>query len=207
MILNLKLNRGFTLIEVVVAMAGFVILSVGVMALFSGVFISSSKQSALLADSDQARRMSFSLINELRNAQTASTGAYALDTAQAQALTFYSNVDGGTDVEKVRYFVQNGALKKGVIKPSGSPLGYNSVNEKILTVQNNLANGTGTIFSYFDGSFNGAGSGLAQPVSVTEVKLVKLDLKIYNKAGVVNKNFYSVTASAAIRGLKANLAD
>ena len=48
-------------------------------------------------------------------------------------------------------------------------------------------------------------SSLAQPVNVTQVKFVKINLQIYNKAGVKNTNTYTVTAGAAIRNLKTNL--
>src|SRR3989338_9356926 len=84
-------ERGFTLIELLIAVAIFVVVSLGIVALVSNVFISSSKQSNLLADSDQARKLGFNIMNELRNAQTSSTGAYALASAGAQDLMFYSN--------------------------------------------------------------------------------------------------------------------
>jgi hypothetical protein len=43
------------------------------------------------------------------------------------------------------------------------------------------------------------------PVNATQVKFVKVNLQIYNKAGITNKNTYTITASAAIRNLKTNL--
>ena len=202
-----KSGAGFTLIEVIVAVFIFVLVFVGLIALVSNVFVSSGKQSNLLADSDQARKLSFSIINELRNAAVSSAGAYQLETASEQTLTFYANLDGGTDVERVRYFVQNGALMRGLIKPTGNPLAYNSGNEKITTVQNNLANGGYAVFYYYSGAYTGSQTALIQPVNVTTVKFIKMDLKVYNKGGVTNTNYYSVTASAAIRGLKTNLGD
>ena len=63
-------ERGFTLIELLIAVAIFVVVSLGIVALVSNVFISSSKQSNLLADSDQARKLGFNIMNELRNPQT-----------------------------------------------------------------------------------------------------------------------------------------
>lgn len=201
-------DAGFTLIEMLVAIAIFVIVSVGLVALVSNVFISSSRQSNLLADSDQARKLAFNIINELRNAAVSSTGAYALATADNQTLTFYSNIDSDAGVERVRYFAQNGKLYKGVLEPVGDPLTYNPANEKIFVVQNNLANGINPLFYYYDGAYDGVnGSALSQPVSVTAVKFIKLDLKVYNTGGVTNTNFYTVTASGSIRNLKENLGD
>ena len=98
---NLKLADGFTLIELLIAIAIFLILSLGIVALVSNVFISSSKQSNLLADSDQARRLAFSFINELRNMSNSSTGAYALASSTGQSIMFYSNIDADADMERV----------------------------------------------------------------------------------------------------------
>lgn len=199
-------SKGFTLIEMIVGIFIFSILALGIISLVSSVFVSSGKQGSLIADSDQARKLSGTIMNELRNAQISSIGAYPLDTVSAQTLIFYSNIDGGNDIEKVRYFIQNGDLKKGVIKPSGNPLTYNSGNEVATTVQKNIANGSSPLFYYYDGTYEGITDNyLAQPVNVTDVKFIKLDLKVYNKGGLNNTNYYSVTASGAVRGLKDNL--
>ena len=205
---NFKLNRGFTLIELLISVAIFLLVFTGVAVLISNVISSSSTQAGLLADSDQARKLAFGIVGELRNAQVSSTGAYSLESAGPQSLIFFSNIDGGTDVERVRYFSQNGKLYKGVIKPYGNSMSYSPSREKISVVQNNLANAADPIFYYYDGTYEGVTDNyLAQPVSVTSVKFVKVDLRILNKAGVNNTNFYSITASGAIRNLKTNLAE
>ncbi len=199
---------GFTLIELLISIVIFIVISLGLVALSSSILTSSNKQSGLLADSDQARKLSMSIMNELRNAQVSSTGGYPLATAESQNLIFYSNIDSDTVVERVRYFVQNGKLYKGVLKPSGSPLVYNTGNEKTFVVQDNLANGINPVFYYYDQNYDGStNTFLTQPVNVTVVSFIKLDLKVFNKAGVVNNNYYTVTASGSIRNLKQNLGD
>ena len=94
-----KSGAGFTLIEVILSVFVFAMLSGGVIALVSGIITSSNSQGVLSANADQARRLTFNLMQELRNAVTSSTGAYALDTASAQQIIFYANVDGGVDIE------------------------------------------------------------------------------------------------------------
>ena len=153
-----------------------------------------------------ARKLAASLTWELRNAVTGNTGAYALEQAGDQQIIFYSNVDKDSYIERVRYFISQGSLQRGVTKPSGNPLVYNSANETVKIVQNNLANGSNKLFYYYDGTYNGvSGSPITQPVNVSLVKYVKLDLRVFKKAGVVNTNYYSVTSGAAIRSLKSNL--
>ncbi len=202
-------NQGFTLIELIVSVAIFSVLSLGVIALVSSVFTGSNQQAALLADSDQARKLSFRMSDELRNATTANTGAYALDTTAAQQLTFYSNIDSDANIERLRYYVQNGKLYRGVLEPSGSPVvTYNPANEVSAIVQNNLGNGATPLFYYYNDTYDGTqatATPLTQPVNVTAVRFVRLNLMVFNKAGVANTNTYTVTAGAAIRNLKTNL--
>ena len=201
----MKSQSGFTLIEMVVAVAGFSLIIWGLVALVSNIFFSSSQQSGLLADSDQARRLAFEVASELRNGQTGSNGAYVLDTAADQQIIFYSNADSDSGIERIRYYVQDDKLYKGVTEYNGAT--YNVATEQSTVVQNDLANGADPVFNYYDGTYTGSSTqtSLVQPVNVTAVKFVKVSLQIYNKGGVKNTNTYTVTASAAIRNLKTNL--
>ncbi len=200
-----KASAGFTLIEMLVSIFCFSLIAVGMIGLISAMFTINRQQGGLLSDQDQARRLAFGIMSELRNCQTSSLGAYAIDTAGDQQLIFYSNVDSDQAIEKIRYFVQNGQLWKGVTKVSGSPLGYYPASEFITMVQNNLANGASPVFYYYDDSYTGTQGALAQPVNAVNINFVKISLSVYNKAGVSNVNSYTVTASAAIRNLKTNL--
>jgi type II secretory pathway component PulJ len=204
---QIKFNKGFTLIEVIVSVFAFTLIVFGLIALVSNIFTSSNQQSNLLADSDQARRLAFSVTNELRNAQTASTGAYPLVTALAQEIAFYSNIESSAGIEKVRYFVSNGKLWKGITRYNGSS--YPTASEETFEVQKNVANGTNPIFYYYDGAYAGGSAQvpLAQPVNVTQVKFVKIKLDVFNKAGVINTNYYTVTSSGTVRNLKTNLGE
>lgn len=205
--LQLHSKKGFTLIELLVSIALFSVLMLGVVSLFSNVFTVNRQQGGLLADQDQARKVSFQIMAELRNAITSNVGAYPIDTAGDQQLIFYSNVNGGTQIERIRYYIQNNTLYRGVVTPTGSPLSYNIASEVVTPVQKNTAAGTTPIFYYYDDTYNGiTGSPLTQPVNITAVRFVKLVLPIANKAGVKNTNSYSVTAMATIRSLKTNLA-
>lgn len=203
---QIKNSLGFTLLEVVVAVGIFGLIAIGIIALVSNLIGGGNQQAILLSDADQARKVSLQIMRELRNAAASATGAYALDTASAQQLIFYTNADSLPDIERVRYFAQNGRLNKGVVKPGGNPPAYNLAAENVQAVQNDLANGATPLFYYYDGTYNGVTDNfLSQPLNATAVKFVKLNLKIYNKGGRANTNTYTITASGAIRNLKTNL--
>lgn len=197
---------GFTLVETIVGISLFVVLALGVFALISFLLTVSKQQGGALSDSDQARQVAFNLINELRNASVSSVGGYPLATAENQQLVFFSNIDSSSDIERLRYYVSGGSLYKGVLKPSGSPLGYNPVNETTRVIQANLANGANPVFYYYDGTYVGATDNyLSQPVSLMAVKYIKIKLQVFNKAGKSNTNYFTVNAGGAIRTLKTNL--
>lgn len=202
-----KQNRfGFTIIEMLVALSGFALVSVGIVALLTNLITEGNRQQGLLFDTDSARRVSFTLMQELRNTVISNTGAYPLESAAAQSVIFYSNIDGGSDIERVRYYISGTELRKGVVKPTGSPYTYNLGNETTYVVQRNVANGAGALFTYYDGSFAGSGSALTQPVNATSVRHVKMDLKI-SKPGKISSPSFTFSASVTPRNLKDNLGD
>lgn len=201
-----KSGAGFTLIETIVSIFAFAIIMIGLVALISQMITGSRKQSDLLADTDQARKVSFGIINELRNAQTAANGAYALETAGDQQIVYFSNADRDSSIERIRYYLQNGKLYRGVVEYNGTSYATNS--EFSVLVQNDVANSSTTpLFYYYDGSYVGSSTqaSLTQPVSVTAVKYLKINLQVYNKAGIKNTNFFTLTAGGTVRNLKTNL--
>ncbi len=204
---RLKPLTGFTLIEVVVVIGIFGLISGGVITLVSSVFVQSSKQGESIADTDQARKLSNKLTQELRNAVYGENGAYPLNSAGNQEIIFFSNVDSDDEVERVRYYLQSGALYKGIVQPTGSPYSYNPAQEVAEKVQSSVANNSTPLFYYYNDSYDGiTGTALTQPVNVAQVNFIKLNLILSNKAASSNVT-YTVTGGSSIRNLKTNLGD
>jgi prepilin-type N-terminal cleavage/methylation domain-containing protein len=78
------LSPGFTLLELVVAIAIFAVLIVGVVSLLGNVFSVNRQQGGLLSDQDQVRKLSFQMMAEIRNAITSNVGAYPLEAVGDQ---------------------------------------------------------------------------------------------------------------------------
>ena len=203
---NQKSLAGFTLIEIIVAVFVFTLIVYGLIGLVSSILTNSKQSSTQLSDVDQSRKLVSQIVNELRNAQTSASGGYSLDTAADQQLIFYSNTDTDVPIERVRYYTQGGNLYKGITQYNGFT--YNTSTESSVIVQQDVANASSTpLFYYYDGSYVGSSTqaSLVQPVNVTAVKFVKINLQVYNKGGVKNTGVYTITASAAVRNLKTNL--
>ncbi len=199
-------ERGFTLIEVTVSIFAFGIITIGLIALVSGIIRGSSQQAGAAADVDAARRVAFGIVNELRRAEYSSTGAYPIESAQAQQLTFYANTDGGSDVERIRYYVSGSKLYRGFLKASGNPPAYVPANETSALALEPLANGAQPLFYYYADTYNGvADSYLAQPVDVTDPRFIRLSLQVYQKGGLSTQTKFTVVSSATVRNLKSNL--
>lgn len=202
-------SAGFTLVELIVSIFAFAILAMGVIALTSNVLTSADSQGRALANVDLARKTSFEIISGLRAAAYSDNGAYPLQEVSPLTLTFYTNFDGGSDVERVRYFIQNNALYRGVVKPSGNPPTYNLTQETVYLLIRDLASSNNIVFTYYDGSFQGEGLGnpLAAPIQITDVSYVQISLDIKKDKKSSSVGMYNVKAGASIRNLKTNLGD
>lgn len=198
-------QAGFTLIELVIAIFIFSLIAYGIIFLTSNIFTAATGQTSLLADTDQARKLVFQVVTELRNATYGSDGGYPLNSAQDQQLVFYSNANSDIYPERIRYYVQNSKLYKGVTSWNGSA--YNLASEQVVLVQNDLANGTSPVFYYYNDSYTGSSTqaALSQPVNIPQVKYIKINLQLTNVAGGTKKGVYTVSSGASFRNLKTNL--
>ncbi|OGI45463.1 hypothetical protein A2121_00860 [Candidatus Nomurabacteria bacterium GWB1_40_6] len=171
---KIKVEAGFTLVETLFGVAIFVLI-IGALTLFSkSVWVNNSFISAGLVDTDAGRQVLKTIVAEIRTASTSDTGTYVINQAGVSSFTFYSNVDTDTLKEKVRYFLSGTTLQRGVIKPTGSPLSYNAVNETISILLENVQ--SSSIFEYFDKDYDGTTASLSFPINIPNVRLVKITI-------------------------------
>jgi len=105
-----------------------------------------------------------------------------LATTTAYELALYANIDRDSFRERVRFFADtvSNTLRMGVIKPSGNPLTYNSANEIITVIAQSVVNDdlNRPIFTYFDDRYTGTQAPLSQPVSTTQVAVIRVQLEL-----------------------------
>lgn len=192
--------------EAVITVAIYALLFWGSNTLFTAVVRSPNQQLTSAGNVDQARRVLANFTNEIRNAAAGSDGSYQLNQAGDSQIIFYTTYKAtGGVVYRIRYFLSGTSLFKGVVTPTGSPLSYNLGSEVITQVQANLSNGSTPVFYYYDDTYSGTTSALAQPVNVTQVKFVKINLIVKNQESRTDTSTTTIDGAGAIRSLKTNL--
>lgn len=199
----LKKQSGFSVIELLITVFVFTMLSMAVYTLFRSISSSNRVLSASITAQDEARKVLKPLVGEVRDATTSSTGTYAIQTATNTEFTFFSNIDTDTQVERIRYFLDGTILKKGVIHPSGSPLAYDTNTEIVTEVIHHMANGATPIFSYYDKNYTGTQAALSTPVLVSSIRLVKIYV-IIDPLGASSPSPTIMTTQVQLRNLKDN---
>ncbi|MEK7650745.1 MAG: prepilin-type N-terminal cleavage/methylation domain-containing protein [Patescibacteria group bacterium] len=197
-------QKGFSLVEILIVVAILGLISV-VLATFQ---VDIWRQNSFLTNSIQAEqdaRIALKrLVAELRQAAPSDTGAFAIALADKDKLTFYSDIDGDGLHERLRYFLSGNILRRGIIKPTGSPLTYLDANEQVSNFVPNLVNSNSIIFTYFDKNYAGTSTALTLPINLPNVRLVKVQFSIEadpNRAPVTT----TYESQVAIRSLKDNL--
>lgn len=201
---NHDLKSGFSVVEVLVGMFILTLIGFAIYSFQKDIFSLNRIILDNLTAQDEARRAIKSMSAEIRTASPSNLGAYALSQTATSSLTFYSNIDSDSFKERVRYFVDGTTLKKGVIKPSGSPLTYNPANETISELIHDVANAAASTFNYYDTDYDGTTQSLAEPIDVSMIRLIKITIVI-DRDPQAPPGPITFTTQVSMRNLKDNL--
>ncbi len=204
---SLTNQYGLTMLEVLLALT---ILTVIILAWesfmlrsYKGISFGREQLSAIR----YAQKAIDNMTREIREASTAEDGSYALEKADDNEIIFYSDIDEDASTERVRYFVENNALKKGVVNPTGSPLTYDTNNEIVTTVAYYIRNSTGEpIFTYYNGDYplDKVNNPLPTPSRLIDTKLIHVYVKI-NVDPQRSPTDFVLESDVQLRNLKSNL--
>lgn len=191
--------------EVLVATGIFILIVAGAVEIMIYSFHSRDIIWEQLSTQNESRRALQDFTNELRTAAASSIGAYAIESSATSSFVFYANIDADSWRERVRYFLSNGVLRKGVTKPSGSPLSYPSGNEVVVDLVRDVANTSTPLFTYYGQNYNGttATSALPYPVNVTDIRVVGVSLYVEENPRLAPAPLLMETKVSA-RNLKSN---
>jgi type II secretory pathway pseudopilin PulG len=196
-----KQSAGFTLIETMVVFFILAILTDAAWMLYRDTFSSNDALRDSLNTQGEMRKAFREMSSAIRSASPSSLGAYPIFSASSTAFIFYSDADLDGLKERIRYFLSGNILKKGILIPVGNPLVYSDANEKISPFILGVA--SSSVFSYYDGNYDGTTAPLLAPVNLLSVRLVKINVVI-DKDPAKPPAEMEFTAQVSIRNLKDN---
>lgn len=193
--------KGFTLIELVVAVAISSILLIALIR-FMGTAIPAYRSLFLQTLADETARVQLVRISHaLRAARYGDTGAFPIVEATPSRIIFYANTDSDTATERVRYELVGTDLIRGITKPSGNPLVYNTAQETTVTVARSIQNGATPVFSYYGNGYPGTTTPAAD---ISDITYVSFSL-IIDADTAQNPPAATVQSQVQLRNLKTNL--
>jgi len=197
-----KNQKGFSILELVVAISIFTVLLFVAVYLFQSIFTSPKQQISAMDNIDRARIVLSGFTNEIRNAANGKDGSYPLNEASDGEIIFFTNFGAQGSVNRIRYYIDDNILYKGIIEPAGNPPVYNVLSETVSPVLSGVSDG---FFSYYNGDYNGQTDSLLQPVNINQVKFIKMNLSVSGQTVSEDGGLVSVAAGATMRTLKDNL--
>ena len=195
-------DRGLTLIEIIVSISIFILVSLAAAEMMVKVFPSKRIIDEQLSSQSETRKVVDEFVNEIRGATYSSIGGYPLAEASSTEIIFYSNLNAGTTRYRIRYFVSSTIMYKGVTEPTGNPLTYNTATEIVTPVLHGIVT-VGTVFTYYDQAYTGAESPLSQPVETGLVRMVGIKVTI-DKNPTISPTSFTTESKVVIRNLKDN---
>lgn len=204
MIKSGKKQTGFTLVETIVVVSIYTIMTLVIYTSIFNLYRSNSYTIEQSYEVDQARRGLQTWLNDVREMTYADDGTFPVAVMEAHRLGFYSDIDKDNTVEYVEYLLSTTTLYKRTFEPVGYPPVYNLVTPtkvEILSeyVQNSLQ-ATST-FKYFDNT----GSQLVAPSSLlTDVRYLEAQA-IVNIDPLRSPGEFLLRSGVTPRNLKDNL--
>jgi prepilin-type N-terminal cleavage/methylation domain-containing protein len=201
---TLRSNAGFSLIEVLIVVAifaGMIFVVAAMRKNISGLEKTVNQQLKTRRDIDATLQ---TIITDIRSAGLSGSGSYAIESAASTSLVFYSDVDQDGAFERVRYAIGTSTVIRGVVEPTGNPVIYPTSTESVATMVYYVVPSTSTpLFAYYDANYTGSQTALTEPIDITKIRAVSLNLFVDIEPGKSPKPlFFSHTIT--IRNLRTN---
>lgn len=195
-------NEGFTLVETVIVIALFALLSVLIGEIIGAFYRTNAYSIAQSAEIDTARRGMSSMVRDLREMTMADDGSFPLIVALPYSLSFYSDIDRDESVELITYSLSSTTLLKQIYNATGTPIAYStSTPSETHILSEYVQNGTEAtpLFIYSDKD----GREQTATTSIADIRYVKIRL-IVNIDPIRAPGEFLLESSSALRNLLSN---
>ncbi|MBI4058246.1 hypothetical protein HY408_00595 [Candidatus Gottesmanbacteria bacterium] len=199
-------KNGFTIIEILITLFLFttvvgLVVSLSIL-FFSNVTFSFEEQQSI----ELAQNSLTLLVREIREMRISENGAWPLIETNDNTLAFYSDVTNDGRTDRVRFFLEDSVLKRGVIEPTSTAVTYPIENEKVTIITSKVDNVSKPFFTYYNGSWpsDTVNNPLAPENRLLDTRLITIYLRI-NVSNTNAVDAYELTSSVHLRNLKNNL--
>ncbi|MBU2564399.1 prepilin-type N-terminal cleavage/methylation domain-containing protein [Patescibacteria group bacterium] len=188
--------KGFTLIETIVAITVSSIVFLAVFGFVYYFYRTSGYNLSQMIAVNSARKGVETIVRETREATFSDQGSYLIKNAEDQSFTFYSDIDKDLKIERVRYFLDEYILKKGITESNDNSK-YLDENEEIRILSNNIRNLEEPIFTYYDENNNE----VEDLQVVTNIRMIQIKL-IVNTDPNRPPGEFTLVSNAQLRNLR-----
>lgn len=173
-------KKAFTLVETLVAITIFMLGISATTLVFSRTIKSKAYALEMGRSAFVVSRSMGDLTQYLRRARQSDNGSYPIVSAAGNDLVIYSDYDKDNDTERLHIYFSNNKVFMGVRNPSNSfPVTYASGDEETFQLADHIVNtGSDTMFSYYNKDYPADPDPVSLPAEVSEIRLIKLFLKI-----------------------------
>ena len=193
-------KTGFSLIEVLISISIFLIISIISYNFIATGFRTSRFESEQATAIQEARKAMETIEKNIKMANDASDGSYAIEKAQSQELIIYSDIieDSNNFTEKIKFFIDTNTneLKKIITEYNPIDQLYNSTIST-TTISKYANNQLEPLFHYYNNN------GTATTI-INEIRRIKFSIKI-NVTPTIAPNDYYLESDITLRNLKDNL--
>ena len=169
-----------TIVEMMIAMFIFTLIMVGSVYLLQQIYKRYGFAMEQGISMNQVQHSLKTMIEEIRRASQADSGAYAIQNANKFDFIFFADIDTDGKTERVHYYFENNSIKKGVTEPAGLPASYPAGDQSVTTIANYIHNTSDQpIFYYYNPSYpaDQINNPLSTPVAqIDAIRLVKVDV-------------------------------
>lgn len=192
------MNRGISLLETLVWVSMFTLIIYAIMNSVLMFYRTNTYAVEQAMAVTEAQRGIEAMIKSIREAAYSSNGAYPLIALSTSSISFYADIDTDPFIERVRYFMDQGSLKKGVINPSGDPPVYGAAEEISMVSEyvRNTEQGV-NVFQYYDLN----GDLMTNLNDLSKARFVEATV-IVNINPYRAPNQFTLRSTAALRNLK-----